>query len=251
VNAAAKDMMCARADPDAKPYEVLYFPVSALAEPIRLVLTLGGLEFTDTTPRNDERFAERKKALSPYGDAGQVPLLVLPDGKTVLAQSRAILRYLGKVATYDGAPLYPTDPAAAHACDALIDLAEDMRSPIGATFAIEDQAAKEAARAALFADGGKSAKWLKVMDAVLAGDPMTTVTIGHVYAFCMVAMFRQPTFLDGVPPDCMDAYPNITKLHNLIAGLAPVKAYYAANEETQPPLSRDGFKPLPAASEAA
>ena len=76
MNAAAKDMMCTKVDPDAKPYEVLYFPVSALGEPIRLVLTLGGLEFTDTTPRNDESFAERKKALSPYGDAGQVPLLV-------------------------------------------------------------------------------------------------------------------------------------------------------------------------------
>ena len=74
MNAAAKDMMCTKVDPDAKPYEVLYFPVSALGEPIRLVLTLGGLEFTDTTPRNDESFAERKKALSPYGDAGQGPI---------------------------------------------------------------------------------------------------------------------------------------------------------------------------------
>ena len=101
-----------------------------------------------------------------------MPILKLPDG-TSLAQSRAITRYLGTVVTYSGAPLYPTDPLARYNADQLIELCEDMRSPIGATFAIKDQAEKEAARQALFArPDGKSAKWLKVLDAQLARDPM-------------------------------------------------------------------------------
>ncbi|KAH8043973.1 hypothetical protein JL721_12989 [Aureococcus anophagefferens] len=50
---------------DAKPDELLYFPISGLAEPIRLALALGGLEFIDTTPQTDETFADRKAALSP------------------------------------------------------------------------------------------------------------------------------------------------------------------------------------------
>jgi len=220
------------------PYELLYFSVSALGEPIRLALTLGDLEFTNTTTKNCETFAERKVALSPYGDAGQVPLLILPDKKTVLCQSRSILRYVGKIATHDGAPLYPTDPYAAYAADALVDLAEEMRAPINATFVIEDQAEKEAARAALFEPGAKIAKWLAVLDAQLGKDPMTAVNIGNIYAFCMVNLFRQPTFLDGIPPDFAVKYENITKHHNWFANLPKVKAYYAAKED------RDGFKPL-------
>ena len=69
--------------------ELLYFPVTALGEPIRLALAVGGVEFKNTTTRNDDTFHERKKSLSPLGEAGQVPILVLPDGKA-LCQSRAI-----------------------------------------------------------------------------------------------------------------------------------------------------------------
>ena len=70
-------------------HELLYFPVTALGEPIRLALAVGGVEFKNTTTRNDDTFHERKKSLSPLGEAGQVPILVLPDGKA-LCQSRAI-----------------------------------------------------------------------------------------------------------------------------------------------------------------
>ena len=129
------------------------------------------------------------------------------------------VRYLGKVCEFEGTPLYPTDPLAAYEADALIDLADDMRSPVASTFGIADQAEKEA---------------------TLAKDPMTTLTIGNLYAFCMVNMFRTPTFLDGVPPGVFDQYANIAKHHDWIANLAPVKAYYADKEE------REAFKPLAA-----
>ena len=169
-----------------------------------------------------------------------MPILKLPDG-TSLAQSRAITRYLGTVVTYSGAPLYPTDPLARYNADQLIELCEDMRSPIGATFAIKDQAEKEAARQALFArPDGKSAKWLKVLDAQLAKDPMTTLTIGNVYAFCIVNMFRPPTFLDGLnDADIIDGYDNLKKHHNWIATLPEVKAYYAGRDD------RAAFQPIP------
>ena len=221
-------------------HELLYFPVTALGEPIRLCLAIGKLPFKDTTTRTDEKFHERKKELSPLGDAGQVPILVLPDGKKALCQSKAILRYLGKVVEYGGAPLYPTDPIAAYEADALVDLCDDMRSPVAATFSIADQAEKEAARAALWADGGKQRKWAAALDALLAKDPMTTLTIGNVYAFCIVNMFRTPTFLDGVPPGIFDAFPNIQKHHEWISHLPPVLTYYEKKDD------RKTFMPLAA-----
>ncbi|KAH8053082.1 hypothetical protein JL722_9748 [Aureococcus anophagefferens] len=164
-----------------------------------------------------------------------------------LQRRGVIVRYLGKVCEFEGTPLYPTDPIAAYEADALIDLADDMRSPVASTFGIADQAEKEAARAALWAEGGKQAKWAAALDATLAKDPMATLTIGNLYAFCMVNMFRTPTFLDGVPPGVFDQYANIAKHHDWIANLAPVKACYADKEE------REAFKPLaaePAAKKA-
>ncbi|KAH8051443.1 hypothetical protein JL720_15157 [Aureococcus anophagefferens] len=138
-----------------------------------------------------------------------------------LQRRGVIVRYLGKVCEFEGTPLYPTDPIAAYEADALIDLADDMRSPVASTFGIADQAEKEAARAALWAEGGKQAKWAAALDATLAKDPMATLTIGNLYAFCMVNMFRTPTFLDGVPPGVFDQYANIAKHHDWIANLAP------------------------------
>lgn len=247
INDLGATMMCSRSDPDAKPYELLYFPISGLAEPIRLALALGGLEFIDTTPQTDETFADRKAALSPYGAAGQVPVLVLPDGATAICQSRAILRYLGKIVRYEGAFLYPTEPMEAWACDALMDLVEDMQAPIRATLRdrIPDQAEKEAARAALLAPEGKIGKWLKVIDGVLAEDEMTTLTIGHLYCYSICNLFRQPTFLDGCPPNLYDDYANINKHHDWVATMPEIKAYFETKE------GRDNFKPLAPANGAA
>ena len=69
---------------------------------------------------------------------------------------------------------------------------------------------------------------------------MTTVTIGNVYAFCIVNMFRPPTFLDGLnDADIIDGYDNLKKHHNWIANLPEVKAYYAGRDD------RAAFQPIP------
>ena len=88
--------------------------MSGLAEPIRLSFVLAGISFKDTTPLTDPQFNDRKLALHPYApDAGGLPILVF-DGK-VCCQSRAILRYVGRIAQHDGAFLYPTeDPIRVH-----------------------------------------------------------------------------------------------------------------------------------------
>jgi glutathione S-transferase len=126
--------------------ELYYWPITGLAEPIRLALTIGGFAFKDFSPANLGMDAFNAKC--DEADS-QVPFLIA-DGK-VLQQSRAIIRYVGKLANYDGKPLYPTDPMEAFNCDELIELIEDARAPLAKTFAIDEQAAKEAARAALFA----------------------------------------------------------------------------------------------------
>ncbi|CAJ1346798.1 unnamed protein product [Effrenium voratum] len=192
-------------------YELFYFPITGLGEPIRLAFALGGIPFKDTTPATDETFNDRKAALHPYlPEAGGMPILTI-DGKA-FAQSRAILRYVGRIAKYEGELLYPTDPMEQLLCDELIEIAEDMRAPIPATFAIQDEEEKKAARAALVAEDGKVAKWLRVLDRKLGESFPTKVTIGALYSWVVVSILRQPTFLDGIPAGHLDKYANITKL---------------------------------------
>jgi len=203
-------------------YELFYWPITGLGEPIRIALTIGGIPFKDNNPKNCPYFMEKKEA-----SGCQVPFLTI-DG-TTMGQSRSILRYLGREIKYDGKPLYPEDNIEAYKCDELIDLVEDMRAPIAPTFAIQDQAEKEAARAALFAPDGKVAKFLEKLDKRLESFG-TNITIGDIYAFCLVNMMRQPTFVDGIPADALDKYANINKHHDFVAKLPPVADYYKSAE---------------------
>ena len=123
-------------------------------------------------------------------------------------------------------------------CDEMIEIAEDLRGPLPATFAIQDPAERAAARAALFEAEGKMTKWLKIIDRSLGQKFPSKVTIGSIYLWSLVTMFRQPTFLDGIPADALAPYSNITKLHQWMSQLPPIKEHYAKVE------NRDNYKPL-------
>ena len=78
-----------------------YFGFQGAGEKIRLALTLGGIEFEDRHVPFQEW-----AALKPSTPYGQLPLMSM-DGGEPFAQSSAMLRYAGKVATENGCPLYP------------------------------------------------------------------------------------------------------------------------------------------------
>ncbi|KYN30202.1 Glutathione S-transferase, partial [Trachymyrmex cornetzi] len=70
-------------------YKLIYFPITALAEPIRFLFSYAGIEF------EDERFDRNDWAkLKPTMPFGKVPVLEV-DGKKI-DQSTAISRYLAK-----------------------------------------------------------------------------------------------------------------------------------------------------------
>ncbi|MEE8514252.1 MAG: glutathione S-transferase [Gammaproteobacteria bacterium] len=109
-------------------------------EPARLAMFMGGIEFEDRRVPLAEWPAV--KAEMPFH---AVPVLEV-DGKT-LTQSNAINRYVGKLAG-----LYPSDPWQAALCDEVMDTVEDIVNEVVATFTIENEEEKRAARQAL-ADG--------------------------------------------------------------------------------------------------
>ena len=109
-------------------------------EPARLAMFMGGIEFEDRRVPLAEWPAV--KAEMPFH---AVPVLEV-DGKT-LTQSNVINRYVGKLAG-----LYPSDPWQAALCDEVMDAIEDIVNEVVATFTIENEEEKRAARQAL-ADG--------------------------------------------------------------------------------------------------
>jgi glutathione S-transferase len=113
-----------------------YFDFRGRGEPLRLALSIGGIEFEDDRIQVSDWEHCREK--TPFG---ALPVLEV-DGET-LAQSNAILRYIGRLTN-----LYPADPWQAALCDEALEVVEEMVMKILASrYLPEDQ--KRAARKAL------------------------------------------------------------------------------------------------------
>lgn len=81
--------------------KLTYFPIQGVAEKVRLSFALGGIPFEDVRVPFDASWTAMKPS-TPYG---QLPLLSI-DGGEPMAQSDAMLRYAGALATQQGVPLY-------------------------------------------------------------------------------------------------------------------------------------------------
>jgi len=221
-------------------YKLSYFPVTALGEPIRAALALGGIEFVDDRVPGEEWGKRKSDPSSPFFGK-QMPALEIDNGgkKMLMFQSRAILRYIGKIAHYEGKPLYPEDPMEAMFCGEVIEMVEDCRLPFASTFGIQDQAEKEAARAALVKPEGKMYGPLTKLNERLgnfkfaAGD---SPTIADLYAVVICYMFQAPSFLDGFPGDSLQPFPNIVALKDKVMSLPPLVNYYKDAEGIRAPF---------------
>jgi glutathione S-transferase len=145
-------------------YKLSYFGITGLGEHIRIAFVLAGIPFEDDRLTGD---AWKEKKADPKFANCQLPILEITadDGSTqMMTQSRAILRYIGRIGTFEGKKLYPDDPMEQYHCDEIIETVEDFRPKLIPTFAIADQAEKEAARAALVAPGGGMYQHLEKLD---------------------------------------------------------------------------------------
>ncbi|XP_068085035.1 glutathione S-transferase-like isoform X1 [Anabrus simplex] len=114
----------------APKYKLTYFDIKGLAEPIRYLLSYGGVDFEDNRISKDE-WAKMKPS-TPYG---KMPLLEV-DGKVVY-QSSAICRYLAKQFNLLG-----SNDWEALQVDATVDTITDLRLAIAGASFEEDKGAK-------------------------------------------------------------------------------------------------------------
>ena len=103
-----------------------YFNIQGPAEKIRLALSIGKIPFEDkriAMPGQSDEWKEMK----PNMPFGKVPVLEI-DGKEMVSQSDALLRYAGRLANANGVELYPQDGMALLRCDEMISLVEEMQN---------------------------------------------------------------------------------------------------------------------------
>jgi len=201
-----------------------YFPIAGRAEPIRLAMMLGNLRYVDQRIPGPE-WEEKHKASMPYG---QVPVLVV-DGRNV-CQTKAILRYVGKIAKYDGASLYPKDALVAAQVDELLDAFDDLWILLAPTYNIKDEAQKVASRRQLFEPGGSATAKLEIFERMLEGGDGFCVkeaglSVADLMYFSFLSVIRSG-FVDGLSPDLFQPFPNIMRHKEKIASIPEIRAYY-------------------------
>eukprot|EP00405_Crypthecodinium_cohnii_P047503 CAMPEP_0206575492 /NCGR_PEP_ID=MMETSP0325_2-20121206/30113_1 /ASSEMBLY_ACC=CAM_ASM_000347 /TAXON_ID=2866 /ORGANISM="Crypthecodinium cohnii, Strain Seligo" /LENGTH=244 /DNA_ID=CAMNT_0054080377 /DNA_START=14 /DNA_END=748 /DNA_ORIENTATION=+ len=219
--------------PAPKTITLKYFPIAGRAEPIRLALMLGNVKYFDQRiPGQD--WTEKWKASTPYG---QVPTLNV-DGKTI-AQSKAILRYVGKLCKYHGYSLYPKDPLVAAKVDELMDAFDDLWILLAPTFLMTDPREKESYRQNLFAPGGAGSAKVSIFERTLAEGgtgyvvPQAGLSVADLLYFCFFNVLRSG-FVEGLPRDLLKDYPQLMKHKERIANLSEVKAYYTDSKRSNP-----------------
>lgn len=198
---------------------LIYFDFDgSRGEAARLAMHLGGVPFEDRRiPR---------KEWAPVRD--QYPFQALPvlevDG-TLLAESNAINRYVGKLAG-----LYPKDDWQAARVDELMDAIETITGKIGATFSLEGDAKKQA-REALAA--GPLARYLQQFEVRLkAGGgewfAENRLTVADLKCFLFTRWLKSGA-LDHIPTDVVERQaPLLAKHLERVRAHSKIAAYYAA-----------------------
>ncbi|XP_052755105.1 glutathione S-transferase 2-like [Galleria mellonella] len=191
-----------------------YFPVKALGEPIRLLLSYGGQEFEDDRVPFDKW--PEFKSKTPFG---QMPVLEL-NGK-VYAQSVAISRYLGRKYGLAGADIEED-----FLIDQYVDFVNDIRTHAAAAFYEPDAALK----------AKKHEENVKNVYPVLLGklEEIIRRNNGHLVSgkltwgdFVAAGMFDHFKMMMQAP-DLDTKYPNFKRLQETVLSLPRVKEYVAA-----------------------
>lgn len=197
--------------------KLTYFdaPVSR-GEECRLALHLAGVDFEDVRLKREDW-----AALKPKTPFGSLPLLEMP-GKPVLAQSNAILVFVGR--THG---LHPTDEFESARHESVMHFVEELRTSVAATLRIEDAAEKKKAREALAATtiptwGGRAEKLIE-RGPFFAGEKLNVVDIK---LYSIVRWFTSGA-LDHIPTTVLADLPKLNGVHDAVREHPGVKAWYA------------------------
>lgn len=197
-------------------YELSYFDfVGSRGEECRMALALTGVDFKDA------RFARAEwPGLKPTTPFGSVPVLK-QEGKPALAQSNAILTYLGLAHG-----LLPTDPWEAARHIAILEACEEVRSALVPSGKMTDPAEKQAAREALASDYLQT--WGAHIEKQISGPFVggSAISVADVKLFQITESFVRGV-LDHIPATVFQAFPKLMGVHQGVLSHPKIAAWRA------------------------
>lgn len=183
-------------------YRLTYFDFSgSRGDECRLSLYVAGVEFEDRRIKREEW--PSIKPTTPYG---AVPVLEI-EGKPPLAQSNAILTYVGR--KYG---LHPTDPWEAARHEAILVAGEEVRTALGPSGKLTDPEEKKKARQELasgFLQTWGSQLEKQIQGPFVAGE---RIHVADIKLFQVVTAFKTGV-LDHIPPNVFSAFPKLEGVH--------------------------------------
>lgn len=202
---------------DAPKITLTYFDIAASrGEECRLALHVAGVAF------HDNRIGfEKWAALKPSTPFGSLPTLEI-EGRGTLAQSNAILAYLGR--TYD---LLPRDPWEAAKHEALMCAVEDLRAHVSPTMRIKDADEKKAAREALARDYLPT--WGAQLEAQLGAGPFVggdRLGVADIKLFVVLRWFKTGV-LDHIPTNVFAPFTKLDALYQAVERHEKIAGWYA------------------------
>jgi len=186
---------------------------------LRLALAISGIEFEDERITFEEFGKQQKEGKFAYG---AVPVLVV-DGTTEIAQSNAILRYIGK-----RSDLYPKNDLEAAKVDELLDAVEDVAVLLTPSLREKDEAKKIEMRKALREE--TLPKWFGFIEKRIekfgkghfaVGDHLTVADLKIAQLVEWVGVVG----LDHIPKEIVDSFPKIKAIHQTVGNNEKVKEW--------------------------
>ena len=213
-----------------------YFDIQGAAEKVRLAFVLGRIPFSDERVPFDQWGSV--KPTTPYG---QLPVMSI-DGGEPIAQSDAMLRFAGKLATANGVPLYPEDDMLAieEARGLVSDLEREWRIPVGIGFqdpalfghspeikgTPEHKAIIEAVRVKFLEE--ELPKYMGFLSTRLRRSAYLCGSNPTIADCALIPVLNRLSSggVDFVPADCLDSYPDVVRYVARFMELPEVKAWY-------------------------
>lgn len=193
-----------------------YFDIpTSRGEECRLAFFIAGVPFTDER-LNQEQWAARK----PVAPFGALPYLTI-EGRPLLAQSNAILRFIG---AQHG--LLPAEPFESALHEAVMCAVEELRGKLGPTLRIKDPTEKKAAREALAS--GPLPEWAAQIERQIRGPFLggAQLSVADLKLFVATSAILKGS-VDFIPPSTFAPFPKLLALVEAVKTHPKVVAWYA------------------------
>ncbi|KAJ3171248.1 hypothetical protein HDU88_008285 [Geranomyces variabilis] len=206
-----------------KKMKLTYFDFKGLGEPVRLALTIAGLDFEDIRIKR-----ENWPAIKPTTPFGHVPVLEV-DGQKV-AQSGAMLRYIGRLVPESG--LYPADIWTAFKVDEFLGVVDDIGELLHPSFGVKDQDEIVRLRTALVAPEGEMTLALAKLEASLAKTASGAYALGDTLTIADIVIYVQLDWfssglLTAIPKDLYAGHAQLSKVVDAVRSHPKVKEWNA------------------------